>query len=98
MTMQIKAWHRGVLAALGSAFSFGAGTPLSKSLLGTVNRVTLAGLLHLGFGVGLGIYPLWRGAARTRSICITCATMPAWFRGSISHRHRPEASETAVSW
>ena len=64
--MQTKAWQPGVLAALGSAFLFGAGTPLAKSLLGTVDPVMLAGLLYLGSGVGLGIYRQAIGAGRPR--------------------------------
>ena len=64
--MQTTAWQPGVLAALGSALLFGAGTPLAKSLLGTVNPVMLAGLLYLGSGVGLGIYRLAIGAGRPR--------------------------------
>ncbi|MGH8610841.1 MAG: DMT family transporter [Gammaproteobacteria bacterium] len=46
----------GVLAALGAAFLFGAGTPLAKLLLDTVNPWVLAGLLYLGSGVGLTLY------------------------------------------
>ena len=64
--MQTRALQPGVLAALGSAFLFGAGTPLAKSLLGTVNPWMLAGLLYLGSGVGLGIYRLASGAGRPR--------------------------------
>ena len=64
--MQTKAWQPGVLAALGSAFLFGAGTPLAKSLLDAVSPWMLAGLLYLGSGIGLGIYRLLRGAAWPR--------------------------------
>ncbi|MGH7461617.1 MAG: EamA family transporter, partial [Longimicrobiales bacterium] len=46
----------GVLAALGAALLFGAGTPLAKLLLDTVNPWLLAGLLYLGSGVGLTLY------------------------------------------
>lgn len=56
----------GVAAALASAFLFGAGTPLAKSLLGQVNPWILAGLLYLGSGLGLAIYRRLRGAARPR--------------------------------
>ena len=55
----------GVAAALASAFLFGAGTPLAKSLLGQVNPWMLAGLLYLGSGLGLAIYRRLRGAARS---------------------------------
>lgn len=46
----------GVLAALGAAVLFGAGTPLAKLLLNSVNPWLLAGLLYLGSGVGLTLY------------------------------------------
>ncbi|MBS0531830.1 MAG: DMT family transporter [Proteobacteria bacterium] len=52
-------WNRhsnlwpGVALALGSAVLFGASTPLSKILLGTVDPQLLAGLLYLGAGFGL---------------------------------------------
>lgn len=44
----------GIACALGSAFLFGASTPLAKQLLGSTDPVLLAGLLYLGAGVGLG--------------------------------------------
>lgn len=37
MTFHSKARQPGVLTALGSAFLFGTGTPLAKSLLDSVN-------------------------------------------------------------
>lgn len=46
----------GVLAALASAFLFGAGTPLAKGLLGQVSPWLLAGLLYAGSGLGLLAY------------------------------------------
>ena len=46
----------GVLAALASAFLFGAGTPLAKMLLDSVSPWLLAGLLYLGSGIGLALY------------------------------------------
>lgn len=46
----------GVAAALGAALLFGAGTPLAKLLLDSVNPWLLAGLLYLGSGVGLTLY------------------------------------------
>lgn len=64
--MQTKGWQPGVLAALGSAFLFGAGTPLAKSLLDEVSPWMLAGLLYLGSGIGLGVYRQLRGATRPR--------------------------------
>ncbi|MBH2008666.1 MAG: DMT family transporter [Xanthomonadaceae bacterium] len=46
----------GVLAALGAALLFGAGTPLAKLLLNTVSPWMLAGLLYLGSGIALTLY------------------------------------------
>ncbi len=64
--MQTKAWQPGVLAALGSALLFGAGTPLAKLLLKGVNPWMLASLLYLGSGIGLAIYRKLSGASRPR--------------------------------
>ncbi len=50
----------GVLAALGAAALFGAGTPLAKLLLGSVDPWLLAGLFYLGSGIGLWLYRLLR--------------------------------------
>ncbi len=54
----------GVWAALASAFLFGAGTPLAKSLLGgwlgQVSPWLLAGLLYAGSGLGLLVYRVVR--------------------------------------
>lgn len=66
LKLHIAGWQPGVLAALGSAFLFGAGTPLAKWLLGQMSPWMLAGLLYLGSGIGLGLYRWWRGAARPR--------------------------------
>src|ERR1035437_8050537 len=52
----------GVLAALGAAALFGAGTPLAKLLLGQVDPWLLAGLFYLGSGLGLGFYRKLRKA------------------------------------
>jgi len=46
----------GVWAALASAFLFGVGTPLAKSLLGQISPWLLAGLLYAGSGLGLLMY------------------------------------------
>lgn len=46
----------GVLAALGAALLFGAGTPLAKLLLASINPWMLAGLLYLGSGLGMALY------------------------------------------
>ena len=45
--------HKGILVALLAAVLFGASTPFSKTLVGQVAPVTLAGLLYLGSGLGL---------------------------------------------
>ena len=66
MKLPITRWQPGVLAALGSAFLFGAGTPLAKWLLGQMSPWMLAGLLYLGSGLGLALYRAWRGAAWPR--------------------------------
>jgi drug/metabolite transporter (DMT)-like permease len=58
-----KAWfgQKGVSSALGAALLFGAGTPLAKLLLASVNPWLLAGFLYLGSGAGLSLYRLlWR--------------------------------------
>lgn len=47
---------RGVLAALGAALLFGAGTPFAKLLLEGASPWLLAGLLYLGSGAGLFLY------------------------------------------
>ena len=44
-----------LLLALGSAFLFGASTPIAKLLLGITDPLLLAGLLYLGSGVGLAL-------------------------------------------
>jgi drug/metabolite transporter (DMT)-like permease len=52
----------GVPLALGAAALFGATTPFSKLLLGTVNPWLLAGILYLGAGFGLSLFLLIRAA------------------------------------
>ena len=58
--------NRGVQAALASAVLFGAGTPLAKLLVGSVNPWLLAGLLYCGSGLGLLAYRLVRRLPRVR--------------------------------
>ena len=43
----------GIRSAITAAVLFGASVPLSKSLLGGLPPLTLAGLLYLGSGLGL---------------------------------------------
>src|SRR5215470_12676396 len=45
----------GAVLALGSAFLFGASTPVAKLLLGITDPLLLAGLLYLGSGTGLAL-------------------------------------------
>jgi len=52
----------GPLLALGSAFLFGASTPIAKLLLGITDPLLLAGLLYLGSGVGLALVTAVGGA------------------------------------
>ncbi|WP_213990723.1 DMT family transporter [Sodalis sp. dw_96] len=56
--MKVKEGLRqpGVLAALGAALLFGAGTPVAKILLNGINPWLLAALLYLGSGLGLFLY------------------------------------------
>jgi drug/metabolite transporter (DMT)-like permease len=70
----------GVLAALGAAILFGAGTPLAKLLLNNVSPWLLAGLLYLGSGVGLTLYR-WLTKAPTVSLPRNEAL---WFAGAIT--------------
>ena len=56
------ALYPGVVAALGAALLFGAGTPLAKFLLAGTDPWLLAGLLYLGSGLGL---TLWRMLRRS---------------------------------
>jgi drug/metabolite transporter (DMT)-like permease len=49
---------RAVLAALGAAVLFGAGTPSAKWVLGQADPWLVAGLLYLGSGIGLFLYRL----------------------------------------
>lgn len=90
MNLKTATWlsaKPGVLAALVSAFLFGASTPLAKWLLGEMSPWMLAGLLYLGSGLGLAIYrgvrawwaveptatvPLKRGELRWLMAAVIC--------------------------
>ena len=48
----------GIVYALTAAALFGASTPLSKLLLGSIDPWLLAGLLYLGSGCGLSLWLL----------------------------------------
>jgi len=69
----------GVLAALGAAALFGAGTPLAKAVLHTVDPWLLAGLLYLGSGAGL---LAWRGLTSAPAARLPEAEVP-WLAGAI---------------
>ena len=71
--------NRGVLAALGAALLFGAGTPAAKLLLGPVSPWLLAGLLYLGSGLGLAALRLFRRAEPVR---LTRSEL-GWLAGAI---------------
>lgn len=70
----------GVLAALGAALLFGAGTPLAKLLLRTIDPWLLAGLLYLGGGLGLALYRRLVRAAPVRP----ARSEIAWLAGAIA--------------
>ena len=70
---------RPVLAALGAALLFGAGTPLAKSLLQGASPWLLASLLYLGSGAGLAVT---RAIARTRRVSLP-AGEAKWLAGAI---------------
>lgn len=67
------------MAALGAALLFGAGTPLAKQLLVTLNPWLLAGLLYLGSGLGMTLYRRLRGATPVR---MASGDLP-WFAGAV---------------
>lgn len=56
----------GVLAALAAALLFGAGTPLAKLLLDSMDPWMLAAVLYLGSGCGLALLRALRPAAPVR--------------------------------
>ena len=70
----------GVLAALGAALLFGAGTPLAKELLQIVDPWLLAGLLYLGSGLGLTLY---RRLIRAPAVRMARSEIP-WFAGAVA--------------
>ena len=75
--------HHGALLAVGSALLFGASTPFAKLLIGDLSPWTLAGLLYLGSGLGLGIVDLLR---RVRGIDAQAELERSewpWFAGAV---------------
>jgi len=79
MNTKLGLTHSGVLAALGAALLFGAGTPLAKLLLQTVNPWLLAGLLYLGSGLGMAVIRRFNRAAHVR----LSGAEWLWFAGAI---------------
>jgi drug/metabolite transporter (DMT)-like permease len=71
----------GVPFALGSAVLFGASTPISKLLLGSVNPWLLAGILYLGAGIGLAIVKLLSKPFRLRAEAPLRASDLPWLAG-----------------
>lgn len=71
--------HPGVLAAMGAAALFGAGTPLAKVLLDSISPWLLAGLLYLGSGAGLMLYRVLR---KSESVKLPRIDIP-WFAGAV---------------
>ncbi|WP_124948781.1 DMT family transporter [Sulfuriferula thiophila] len=69
----------GVASALGAALLFGAGTPLAKWLLGTMDPWLLAGLLYLGSGIGLTLY---RYLSHAPAVHLPRQELP-WFAGAV---------------
>jgi drug/metabolite transporter (DMT)-like permease len=78
-TIRSSLVHPGVAAALAAAALFGAGTPMAKQLLGTVDPWLLAGLLYLGSGVGLA---LWRLFTRAEPVKLP-ADQRVWLAGAV---------------
>ena len=64
---------------MGAALLFGAGTPLAKWLLDTVDPWLLAGLLYLGSGIGLTLY---RRLSHAPAVRLPRNDLP-WFAGAI---------------
>ncbi|NUT74101.1 EamA family transporter [Pseudomonas sp. C1C7] len=80
MTWKEGLRQSGVLAALGAAVLFGAGTPLAKLLLNSVSPWLLAGLLYLGSGLGLTLYRL---LSRARIVSLP-RHEALWFAGAVA--------------
>jgi drug/metabolite transporter (DMT)-like permease len=79
--------QRYAFAALAAAALFGVSTPLAKLLLGELSPVTLAGLLYLGSGIGLGLLlgarrALGRGAPGGPEAALTRRDLP-WLAGAV---------------
>ena len=73
--------HRGIVAALGAALLFGAGTPFAKLLLDSMSPWLLAGILYLGSGIGLAALRWTRRARRPVKLA---ARDIGWLAGAIA--------------
>lgn len=77
--------QQGIIYALLAAVTFGASTPISKMLLGSMSPWTLAAVLYLGSGLGLAI---WLGLRRLFSLAkaqasLTRSDVP-WLTGAVA--------------
>ena len=75
----------GIVYALAAAALFGASTPLSKLLLGSVDPWLLAGLLYLGSGCGLSLWLLLASrltGKESKEASLKRADLP-WLAGAI---------------
>lgn len=76
---------RGVFYALLAAVTFGASTPISKLLLGTMPPLTLAAVLYLGSGLGLSTWLAVRRVSNkggAHGADLTRTDMP-WLMGAV---------------
>lgn len=80
MNIRNKVIQPGVIAALGAALLFGAGTPFAKLLLSSISPWLLAGLLYLGSGIGLTLY---RRLKRSAAVKLPRSEI-LWFSGAIA--------------
>ncbi len=79
MALKLPRLQPGVLAALLAALLFGAGTPLAKQLLTSLNPWLLAGLLYLGAGLGMTLY---RIISRANPVQLARSERP-WLLGAV---------------
>ena len=67
---------KSILFAFLAAAFYAINVPLSKSLLAHVGETTMAALLYLGAGVGIGILPLFTGNDQKKSEKLTKTDFP----------------------
>lgn len=68
--------QRAILYALLAAIFYAVNVPLSKLLLQRIGPTTMAALLYLGAGVGIGLLSLLNRRDRTRSTPLSKADLP----------------------